>query len=374
MKRRMLLGLTAALPMLAARATQARAAEGDPLHPGPGHVGPTNLITDVAGLTIGEAHDAKARTGVTVILPDQRAACAVDVRGGGPGTRETDALTAGNLVRSVDAIVLSGGSVYGLGSADGVAAWLGARGRGFSMTKQPGVPPSPIVPTAILFDLANGGDKNWGLNPPYRDLALRAMDHPSRTVDLGTAGAGYGAQAGALKGGLGSASFVTADGLTVGALVAVNSLGSVVVPGTRHFWAGAFEMGREFGGLGASAAHVDPEDWGRAKFNPAARANTTIACIATDADIDADDLKRVAMMAQDGLARAIRPVHSPFDGDVIFALSTGRRPLPAGPPPLHVARLGALAADVLARAVARGVYEATLPPGMGGPTWKSLPG
>ncbi|GBQ25296.1 P1 family peptidase [Gluconacetobacter sacchari] len=372
MNRRTLLGLTATLPILAARA--APAADGGPLHPGPGRVGPTNLITDVAGLTIGEAHDARVRTGVTIILPDQRAACAVDVRGGGPGTRETDALTAGNLVRSVDAVVLSGGSVYGLASADGVAAWLGARGRGFTMSKQPGVPPSPIVPTAILFDLANGGDKNWGLNPPYRDLALRAMDHPSRRFDLGTAGAGYGAQAGALKGGLGSASFVTADGLTVGAIVAVNSLGSVVVPGTRHFWAGAFEMGREFGGLGASTAHVDPEEWGQAKFNPAARANTTIACIATDADLDADDLRRVAMMAQDGLARAIRPVHSPFDGDVIFALSTARRPLPPGPRPLYVARLGALAADVLSRAVARGVYEATLPPGMTGPTWKSLPG
>ncbi|MBB2205304.1 P1 family peptidase [Gluconacetobacter takamatsuzukensis] len=368
MKRRTLLGLSAALPILAARATRAAAALG-----GSGHVGPTNLITDVAGLTVGEAHDTRVRTGVTILLPDRRVACAVDVRGGGPGTRETDALTAGNLVRSIDAIVLSGGSVYGLASADGVAAWLGARGRGFSMTKQPGVPPSPIVPTAILFDLANGGDKNWGLNPPYRDLALKAMDHPTRDIALGTAGAGYGAQAGALKGGLGSASFVTADGMTVGALVAVNSLGSVVVPGTRHFWAGAFEMGREFGGLGAGTAHVDPEDWGRAKFNPAARANTTIACIATDADLDADDLKRVAMMAQDGMARAIRPVHSPFDGDVIFALSTGRRPLPPGSRPLHVARLGALAADTLSRAVARGVYEATLPPGMGIPTWKNLP-
>ncbi|NHN85696.1 peptidase T4 [Acetobacter musti] len=368
MNRRSFLTTATALPFLATR----RGHAADLAHPGPGHVGPLNLITDVAGLAVGEAHDASVRTGVTVILPDQRCAAAVDVRGGGPGTRETDTLTAGNLVRSVDAIVLSGGSVYGLAAADGVAAWLGARGRGFTMTKQAGVPPSPIVPTAILFDLANGGSKGWGLSPPYRSLALEAVGHTTRKFDLGTWGAGYGAGAGSLKGGLGSASFVTGDGITVGALVAVNSLGSVIVPGTRNFWAGALETGNEFGGLGASAKHVDEEYWGLAKLNPAARANTTIACIAVDADLDADELRRVAMMAQDGLARAIRPVHSPFDGDVIFALSTARKPLPGSMRPLAVARIGALAADVLSRAVARGVFEATLPPGMAGQTWKML--
>jgi L-aminopeptidase/D-esterase-like protein len=369
MNRRTLLAAAAALPLVSSRGARAAGLA----NPGPGHVGALNLITDVAGLAIGEAHDAKARSGVTVILPDQRCAAAVDVRGGGPGTRETDALTAGNLVRSIDAIVLSGGSVYGLASADGVTAWLGAKGRGFSMMKQPGVPPSPIVPTAILFDLANGGDKEWGLNPPYRSLALNAIEHTTKKFALGTHGAGYGAEAGSIKGGLGSASFVTGDGITVGAIVAVNSLGSVVVPGTRNFWAGMLEIGNEFGGLGGSAMHVDEEDWGRAKLNPAARANTTIACVAVDADLDADELKRIAMMAQDGLARSIRPIHSPFDGDVIFSLSTARKPHPSGPRPLAVARLGALAADVLSRAVARGVFEATLPPGMTGLTWKTLP-
>lgn len=346
-----------------------------------GAPGPRNLITDVAGLRVGQADDPRVRTGVTVILPDGRADAAVDVRGGGPGTRETDALSGWNLVRSVDAVVLSGGSVYGLGSADGVAAWLGAHGRGFALAPQPGVPPSPIVPTAILFDLANGGDKNWGEDPPYRALARRAVATAALSFGLGTAGAGFGAAAGALKGGIGSASYVTHDGMTVGAIVACNALGSVVAPGGRRFWAGAYEIGREFGGLGPPDHRATGEDWGLAKLNPEPRANTTIACVATDVALDPDELKRVAMMAQDGLARAIRPVHSPFDGDVVFALSTARRPAPvAGPAtnplarPLIVARLGALAADTLARAIARGVYAATVPPGMAIRSWSMLPG
>ncbi|GBQ96829.1 peptidase S58 DmpA [Acetobacter nitrogenifigens DSM 23921 = NBRC 105050] len=369
MKRRALIASAAALPLLA-RASARAAVSGHSF--GPGRPGPLNLITDVAGLRVGQAQDSKARSGVTVILPDGRASAAVDVRGGGPGTRETDALDGWNLVRSVDAIVLSGGSVYGLAAADGVAAWLGAHGRGFSLMKQPGVPPSPIVPTAILFDLANGGDKNWGMTPPYHDLAIDAVEHVSDRFSLGTAGAGYGAGAGALKGGLGSASLLTGDGMTIGAIVGVNSLGSAVVPGTRNFWSGPFEFGQEFGGLGASSARVAGEDWGEAKINPGARANTTIACVATDMALDPDELKRVAMMAQDGLARAIRPIHSPFDGDVVFALSTAKKPLPAGPRQFLVARIGAAAADVLARAVARGVFEATLPPGMQGLTWRTL--
>ncbi|GAN95239.1 L-aminopeptidase/D-esterase [Komagataeibacter europaeus NBRC 3261] len=339
-----------------------------------GAPGRLNLMTDVAGLKIGLADDPGAYTGVTVILPDQRAACAVDVRGGGPGTRETDALAAGNLVRSVDAIVLSGGSVYGLATADGVAGWLGAQGRGFSLIPKDGVPPSPIVPTAVLYDLANGGNKQWGTNPPYRRLGEQAIRY-ARTgpFALGTAGGGYGAGAGSLKGGLGSASFRTGDGMTVGALVCVNSLGSVVVPGTRNFWAGALEIDNEFGGLGASSRSVYGEDWGEAKLNPGARANTTIACIAVDVRLDADELKRVAMMAQDGLARAIRPIHSPFDGDVVFALSTAQKEIPGQNRELIIARLGSVAADTLARAVARGVYAATLPHHRTGRTWHDLP-
>src|SRR5471032_2383168 len=190
--------------------------------------GPLNLITDVPGLLVGQAMDAAARTGVTVILTDERAVCAVDVRGGGPGTRETDILAAETLVEAVDAVVLSGGSVYGLAAADGVAAWLGARGRGFGLVERPGVPKSPIVPAAILYDLANGGDKAWGLEPPYRVLGIAAVEAAGRRFALGSVGAGAGATAGALKGGLGSASVVSADGYSVGALAAVNSFGAVV--------------------------------------------------------------------------------------------------------------------------------------------------
>jgi len=340
--------------------------------PSTARTGQRNSITDVAGLTVGQAADEKARTGVTVILPDGPSACAVDVRGGGPGTRETDALNAWNLVHTVDAIVLSGGSVYGLAAADGVAAWLGARGRGYQAMPTPGVPRSPIVPAAILFDLGNGGDKNWGETPPYRELGVRAIEASADDLTLGSAGAGHGATAGALKGGLGSASLVTADGMTIGALVAVNCAGSVVVPGTRHFWAGAFEIGEEFGGLGAARERVAGEDWGLAGVNPAALTNTTLACIATDVALDPNELKRVAIMAQDGLARAIRPVHSPFDGDTVFALSTAARQAPAGDRNFAVARIGSAAADVLARAVARGVHAATLPAGMAGRTWRDL--
>jgi L-aminopeptidase/D-esterase-like protein len=340
---------------------------------GPGAPGPLNLITDVPGLRVGQAAHAIARTGVTIILPDTRAICAADVRGGAPGTRETDALTPGNLVDTIDAIVLSGGSVYGLAAADGVTTWLGAHGMGFLTVASPTVPRSPIVPAAVLFDLANQGDKNWGMDPPYRRLGIEAIERASTHFALGTAGAGYGATAGALKGGIGSASLVTADGFTIGAIVAVNSLGSPIVPGGKHFWAAPFEFPPEFGGLGPAPQIVAGENWGLAKLNPGARANTTIACIATDLALDHAEMKRVAIMAQDGLARAIRPIHTPFDGDVVFALSTGRVQRPPGlDRALLLTRIGTAASDVLSRAVARGVYEATLPPGMEGQSWQSL--
>lgn len=336
---------------------------------GRGHVGTSNTIADVEGLKIGQAEDASRRTGVTVILPDRPSPCAVDVRGGGPGTRETDALNGWNLVHRVDAVTLSGGSVYGLAAADGVAAWLGARGRGFAMRHVEGVPPSPIVPAAILYDLDNGGDKNWGETPPYRALGIQAARNASRDFALGTAGAGYGAMAGRLKGGTGSASWVTPEGYTVGALVATNSLGTVTLPDQKHFWAAPFEQGNEFGGLGVSNARISPDDWTGTKLEPGPRANTSLACIATDAALDQDELRRIAMMAQDGLARAIHPVHSPFDGDTVFALATGTRPVSQENRALLVTHLGSIAADVLSRAVARGVYLATLPPGMKAPLW-----
>ncbi len=333
--------------------------------------GARNLITDVPGLAVGQAHDEAARSGVTVILPTARAVCAVDVRGGGPGTRETDALGLENLVDAVDAVTLAGGSVYGLAAADGVAAWLGAQGRGFVVATAPGVPPSPVIPAAILYDLANGGAKDWGLEPPYRALAIRAAETAGADFPLGTAGAGYGAMAGALKGGIGSASVVSADGFTVGALVGVNSFGSVVAGDGRTFWAAPYEIGDEFGGLGPAGLTAAPDAWGRSKAAAAARANTTIACVATDAALTPAQAKRVAIMAQDGLARAIRPVHAPFDGDVVFALSTATQPL-AEPVNFTVARIGALAADTLARAVARAVYAAAPWPGTEVTCWRDL--
>jgi L-aminopeptidase/D-esterase-like protein len=319
--------------------------------------GPRNDITDVPGLRIGSAVDPKVKTGVTVILPAAPAIVAGDVRGGGPGTRETDLLDPATLVDRADAIVLAGGSSYGLGAADGVAAFLGARGRGFRLTAREGVPASPIVPAAILYDLANGGDKNWGEDPPYRRLGFEAArSADARAVAQGRAGAGFGATAGAEAGGLGSSSYVTDDGFIVGALVAVNSFGSVRRPGSRAFWAAPFELDGEFGAIsdnaGAGVADLPPDTKLAAA---AARANTTIGVVAVNAELSQAAARRLAIMAQDGLARAIRPAHGPTDGDVVFALATGGQP--AGDP-LALTRLGLIAADCLARAIARAVFEA----------------
>jgi L-aminopeptidase/D-esterase-like protein len=333
--------------------------------------GARNLITDVPGLRVGQAADERARTGVTVILPDERAVCAVDVRGGGPGTRETDALAPDTLVEAVDAVVLSGGSVYGLAAADGVAAWLGAHGRGYGMVASPGVPRSPIVPAAILYDLANGGDKAWGLEPPYRALGVAALEASAPDFELGSVGAGSGAVAGGLKGGVGSASALTTDGFTVGALAAVNSFGSVVAPGSRAFWAAPYEIAGEFGGASLGDVRAGPGEWGLAKRHARPGANTTIACVAVDAALTPTQARRLAIMAQDGLARAIRPVHAPYDGDVVFVLATGCRPL-VDDPVFALTSLGALAADCLARAVARGVYEARPWPGASVRAWRDL--
>lgn len=320
--------------------------------------GKRNLITDVDGILVGNAEDARIRTGTSVVLAEKPAIAAVSVAGGGPGTRETDLLAGGTLVDQVDAICLSGGSAFGLAAADGVAQGLKAAGRGFTVSRKPGVPPTPIVPAAILYDLANDGDKDWGDVSPYPGLGGRALGSASDTFALGAAGAAFGAKAGAHAGGLGSASIVSGDGFTVGALAAVNAFGSVYMPGTDAFWAWPFEENGEFGGVRPPADYkADAEDWGDAKANPAPGANTTIACIATDAALTPDQAKRVAQMALAGFARAIRPVFAPVDGDAIFVVSTATKPL-SEPAPLAVARLGELGASTLARAIARGVFEA----------------
>lgn len=319
--------------------------------------GPRNLITDVGGLSIGNAEDMRAITGVTVILPDTRAVAAVDVRGGAPGTRETDALEPHNLVDAVDAIVLAGGSVYGLDAAGGVTAALGAMGRGYALAAS-GLT-APVVPAAILFDLTNGGVKDWGATPPYRALGEAALKAAGAAFALGNAGAGLGARAGAYKGGLGSASVLDDDGLAVGALVAANPLGSPLMPGSSAFWAQPFAFGDELGPRRTMPqGPVDPDWPADSKTGPLPpRANTTIGVVATNAALTPAEAKRVAMMAQDGYARACRPMHTMMDGDVIFALAMGTHDL-QGPRPLAVSRLGMIAADCTARALARGVWEA----------------
>ncbi|MEO1040137.1 MAG: P1 family peptidase [Pseudomonadota bacterium] len=327
--------------------------------------GPRNDITDIEGLSVGQAEDAGVRTGVTALVCAEPVRAAIDVRGGGPATRESDVMNPGGLVETVDAVVLSGGSVYGLAAADGVCAGLGAEGRGFGLFPQPGVPNSPIVPSACLYDLANGGDKAWGETPPYRALGMDAYRQAGAggPVRLGRAGAGLGAMAGTLPGATGSASIVTEDGYTVAALVCVNSFGSVTLPNQDVYWAWPYEIDGEFGGARPdTSTGFDPEDFGAAKFNPSPRQQTTLAIIATDAELTRDQTRRLAVMAQDGMARAIRPCHTPFDGDVVFALSTGRSAL--NPPgALTTIRLGSLAADCLARAIARGVHAARSQPG-----------
>jgi D-aminopeptidase len=312
-----------------------------------------NLITDVPGLRVGSAHDAKLASGVTVLLPDHASIAAVDVRGGAPGTRETDALALGSTVHEVHGFVLSGGSAFGLDAASGVQSYLRQRGQGFRIRDAV----VPIVPQAILFDLLNGGDKDWGARSPYQDLALAACRLANLDPLLGTVGAGYGATTSGLKGGLGSASYRMPDGFTVGALVAVNAVGSVTVGMSRQFWAAPFEEAAEFGGHGFPAKM--PADALTPRFKGGPAENTTIAIIATDAVLTRAQAWRIAVMAQDGLARAIYPAHAPFDGDTVFCLSTAKKPLLAAES--DVARIGTYAANCLSRAVARGVYEATTP-------------
>jgi len=322
-----------------------------------------NLITDVAGVTVGHADDARLGSGVTAILFDRPAAAAVDVRGGAPGTRETDLLDAHRTVQAIDAVVLSGGSAFGLDSPSGVQAWLRERGRGFAV----GAIRIPIVCGAALFDMLNGGDKDWGRFPPYRDLGYAAADAAAPAFKLGTVGAGFGATTVNLKGGLGSASDRTREGHTVGAIVAVNACGSVTVGDTRHFWAAPFEQNGEFGGCGFPPAVPAEALVPRAKGRPGE--NTTIALVATDAVLDKAQAHQFAVMAQDGLARAIYPVHTTLDGDTVFAVATGMRPLQN--PVSEVSEIGAIAANVLARAVARGIYEASALPFPGAlPAWR----
>ncbi|MBS9720308.1 P1 family peptidase [Tianweitania sp. BSSL-BM11] len=329
--------------------------------------GPRNLLTDVAGLRVGQAGDVDLNSGTTVVLCDQPAVAAVQVLGGAPGTRETDLLEPHNSVETVHALVLSGGSAFGLDAASGVQAALREKGIGFQVRGAV----VPIVPAAILFDLSNGGNKEWSRFPPYRDFGYQAVTSASEDFTLGTAGAGVGCLTAGLKGGLGSASTLLPSGHTVSALVAVNAMGGVTVGDQGAFWSAPFEMDDEFGGI--PYPHPLPADAGavRLKFrDPQPVEATTIAIIATDAALTKAAAKRLAIAAHDGFSRAIWPAHTPMDGDLVFALATGREPAPLSTE--DAIAIYAAGASTMARAIARGVYAATPAPGDLMPSWGRL--
>ena len=323
--------------------------------------GPLNLITDVDGLSVGNATDEAVKTGVTVLRCANAYTASVDIRGGAPGVRETDTLAPENLVGHADAIVLTGGSVFGLGAADGVASYLSENNVGLRIgDKGPAI---PIVPAAVLHDLANDGDKNWGDTPPYRRLGMEAAQEAGKNFALGAVGAGRGAMAGTIKGGIGSASIILDDGVVVGALVAANPVGSVMMGDGKTFYAWPFECDGEFGNQPPPATKDGPEPFlakSRLGQNPQPGANTTIAIVATSAALTKVETKRMAMMAHDGIARAVRPAHTTFDGDTVFGVSTNTAEIPENPMAraASVALIGAAAGDCLARAIARAVYEA----------------
>jgi L-aminopeptidase/D-esterase-like protein len=325
-----------------------------------------NLLTDVAGVRVGHADDQALASGVTAVIFDAPAVAAMDVRGGGPGTREGALLDVANTVERIDAIALSGGSAFGLDAGGGVQAWLAAQGRGFAVRGAV----IPIVPGAICFDLLNGGDKAWGRFAPYRDLGYIAAAAATDTFALGSIGAGLGATTVNFKGGLGSASAETTGGVRVAALVVVNAVGSVTVGNGPWFWAAPFENDGEYGGRGLPASFTADMLAMRIKGGAAATAveNTTLAVVVTDAELSKPQARRLAMIAQTGFARAIYPVHAPMDGDVVFAAATGAKPID---PLVDLTELGMVAANVVARAVARGVYTATALPFPGAlPAWK----
>jgi L-aminopeptidase/D-esterase-like protein len=322
-----------------------------------------NLITDVPGVKVGHAGDVRLASGTTAVIFDEPAVASIDVRGGGPGTRESALLDPAQTVESIDAITLSGGSAFGLDAASGVQAWMKERNRGFAIRTAR----VPIVPAAVLFDLLNGGNKDWGRFSPYRDFGYAAADGAAVDFALGSVGAGTGATTVNSKGGLGSASAQSLDGPIVGAIAAVNAVGSVIVGGGPWFWAAPFEQNGEFGGRGWPPAF--PPQGLDFQIKGGTPENTTLVIVATDAILTKPQAKRLAVMAHSGMSRAIYPVHSPLDGDVIFAVSTGRQPLVN--PIVALTKLGALAANVVARAIARGVYEATpLPLPNTIPSWK----
>lgn len=315
---------------------------------------PLNLITDIEGVSVGHATDLTLGSGVTALVFEQPATASGLVLGGAPGGRDTALLDPSMSVTQVDAFVLSGGSAFGLDAAGGVQAGLREIGRGFEV----GPTRVPIVPQAIIMDLLNGGNKDWGLHSPYRDMGYDAFRAArAGAFPLGTVGAGTGATTVDVKGGLGSASAVTAGGHIVAALVVVNAMGSALVSGGPHFWAAPFEQGEEFGGLGLPPRFDADSRKLRAKGLDITA--TTIGVVVTDAGLTKAQAHRLAIMAHAGLARAVLPTHLPGDGDTIFSAATGARPLTGPADFMEICHLATL---VTARAIARGIYHATALP------------
>lgn len=322
-----------------------------------------NLLTDVPGLRVGHAQDAALASGVTCVVFDRPAVASIAIHGGAPGVRDTALLEPDMTVGGVDALVLSGGSAFGLDAMGGVQAVLRAAGQGLRV----GDVVVPIVPGAILFDLLNGGDKAWGLRPPYWELGHAAAAGAGADFALGSIGVGLGATTATLKGGLGSASAVTTDGLRIAALVAVNALGQATIGDGPHFWAAPVEAGAEFGRLGWPARFSASSTAIRMKGD--APTSTTLAIVATDAVLTKAQAKRLAVMTHDGFARALRPTHATLDGDIVFAASTGIGPVAVTD--RELTHLGTLGADCVARAIARGVFEAAALPFAGAlPSWR----
>ncbi|WP_313200052.1 P1 family peptidase [Rhizobium sp.] len=313
-----------------------------------------NLLTDIEGVAVGHATDLSLGSGVTAIIFDEPAIASGSVLGGAPGGRDTALLDPAMTVQAVDAFVLSGGSAFGLDAAGGVQSGLRQIGRGFEV----GAARVPIVPQAILMDLLNGGNKDWGLHSPYREMGYSAFQAARKgAFVLGTVGAGTGATTATFKGGIGSASGVTQSGHRIAALLAVNAMGSTTIGNGPNFWAAPFERNGEFGGLGFPQRITDDDTAMRIKG--VRLKATTIGVVVTDAVLTKAQAHRLSIMAHDGLARAVLPAHLPGDGDTIFSAATGRKSLGD---PSDFAELCHLATLVTARAVARGVYEATTLP------------
>ena len=314
--------------------------------------GEKNLITDVQGILVGNAHDETLKSGVSLVSGDAPFTASYCVMGGAPGTRETDLLAPDKTVNGVDALVLSGGSAFGVDAASGVVERLRKAGRGFVTAGNT----IPLVPAAILFDLNNGGEKNWSSNP-YPELGRRAYDALNDNFQLGSFGAGFGAQCGMMKGGLGSASFTLSSGFTVGALVAVNPVGNPTDDGGKNFWAAPFEVDAEFGGLGPPSGGAHGQRLEQTKLGSLMpRTNTCIAIVATDATLSKSEAHRLATVTHDGFARAIVPSHLPMDGDLIFAAATDKMSAPQTI--LEFSEICHAASLCVARAVARGVFHA----------------